>query len=358
MNKEIEIPEGYEARIESNKVVLIPKESEDEKIRKKLIRLVQDAINKTGTCYTEEEGKPLLAWLEKQKEQKSLNVSAASEWLRKHVRLYMNSEYNEFHKCVEYDGNIDEERLINDFEEAMQKEQQPAEKQGIVARLKEHLANTPKEQLEAEWKKLEKWNHVGPTVEEYFRGIKPAEWSEEDELMRKRCIADLGYLTEYEPQYKERYDAQIDWLKSICLNLKKRNEDIEKLCSNEWSEEDERNLQLLSAMCDDIKGNSATYSTMYREMEELKTWLECLHERFNLQPKQEWSEEEEKMLWEFTAWIPEEELVKHNITRKDILEKLKSLRPQWKPSEEQKPVVHENDFDCVEGTAADLDYWP
>lgn len=54
--------------------------------------------------------------------QKSLNIGAASEWLREHVCCYMNSEYNEFHKCVEYDGSIDKERLINDFEEAMQKE--------------------------------------------------------------------------------------------------------------------------------------------------------------------------------------------------------------------------------------------
>ena len=52
-------------------------------------------------------------------------IDGASEWLRKHVCNYVNSEYNEFHKCVEYDGSIDKERLINDFEEAMQKEQKP-----------------------------------------------------------------------------------------------------------------------------------------------------------------------------------------------------------------------------------------
>jgi hypothetical protein len=56
---------------------------------------------------------------------------------------------------------------------------------------------------------------------------KTTEWSEEDELMRKRCIADLGYLTEYEPQYKERYDAQMEWLKSLQPQPKV-----------EWSEED------------------------------------------------------------------------------------------------------------------------
>ena len=38
MNKEIEIPEGHEARIEGNKVILERKESEDERIRKALVK--------------------------------------------------------------------------------------------------------------------------------------------------------------------------------------------------------------------------------------------------------------------------------------------------------------------------------
>ena len=36
MEKIIEIPEGYEARIDGNKIILEPKESEDERIRKEL----------------------------------------------------------------------------------------------------------------------------------------------------------------------------------------------------------------------------------------------------------------------------------------------------------------------------------
>ena len=104
---------------------LIPelKESEDEKIRKAILEFFK--LQDDNTTYFFIPKKSILAWLEKQKEQKSLNISAASEWLRKHVCIYMNSEYNEFHKCVEYDGSIDKERLINDFEEAMRKEQKP-----------------------------------------------------------------------------------------------------------------------------------------------------------------------------------------------------------------------------------------
>lgn len=41
MNKEIVIPEGYEARIKGNKVIFELKESEDEKIRKELVHFIQ-----------------------------------------------------------------------------------------------------------------------------------------------------------------------------------------------------------------------------------------------------------------------------------------------------------------------------
>ena len=41
----------------------------------------------------------------------------------------------------------------------------------IVEKLKEHLANTSQEQLDAEWKSLEKYNY-GPTVEEYIENLK------------------------------------------------------------------------------------------------------------------------------------------------------------------------------------------
>lgn len=127
-------------------------ESEDERIRKWLSDILDASCWRNDWPYTKQQ---VINYLEKQKElptdeemlrtlraeyekgvadtiakyeqkeRKSLNIIAASEWLRKHVCNYMNSEYNEFHKCVEYDGSIDKERLINDFEEAMQKEQKP-----------------------------------------------------------------------------------------------------------------------------------------------------------------------------------------------------------------------------------------
>lgn len=78
------------------------------------------------------------------------------------------------------------------WREEEQKEQKSAEKHDLVAKLKEHLANTPKEQLEAEWKELEKWNHVGPTVEEYLCGIKPAECEDCAMYLSGNCIHPNG----------------------------------------------------------------------------------------------------------------------------------------------------------------------
>lgn len=70
MNKEIEIPEGYEAKIENNKVIFVPKESEDEKIRKELIGYLTHRAEVTGFIDEDKDCKRWIAYFEKQKEQK------------------------------------------------------------------------------------------------------------------------------------------------------------------------------------------------------------------------------------------------------------------------------------------------
>lgn len=72
--KEIKIPDGYEALIEGNKVVLIQKGGEDEKIRTRLIALVE-AFGQGK--YKDE----MLAYLEKQKEQKPAEWNEESDKL-------------------------------------------------------------------------------------------------------------------------------------------------------------------------------------------------------------------------------------------------------------------------------------
>lgn len=42
----------------------------------------------------------------------------------------------------------------------------------IVEKLREHLANTPKEQLDKEWESLEKYGNIGPNVFDYLEWLK------------------------------------------------------------------------------------------------------------------------------------------------------------------------------------------
>ena len=54
--------------------------------------------------------------------------------------------------------------------DSLQQEQREVD---LVAELKHHLATTPKEQLEKEWKELEPWSNIGPTVQEFLYGKQP-----------------------------------------------------------------------------------------------------------------------------------------------------------------------------------------
>jgi len=108
----------------------------------------------------------------------------------------------------------------------------------------------------------------------------------------------------------------------------------------EWGEEDEK--MLLSIINTFRNG---TVSTIGQEQ-----WLKSLPERFNLQPIQEWSDEDEK-IWHNIIWILKKDVTYTPPTRPNSctgsgnafythqteIDWLKSLRPQphWKPSEEQ-----------------------
>lgn len=72
MHQEINIPEGFEATIEGNKIILKKTESEDEKIRKALIEYFSAGASNNETTCDIEDGK-ILAWLEKQKERSPLS---------------------------------------------------------------------------------------------------------------------------------------------------------------------------------------------------------------------------------------------------------------------------------------------
>lgn len=81
MNKKIKIPEGYNARIEGNSIILEPKESEDEKIRKELLEVIRHCYEDGGYALCTDDYKKYSAYLEKQKEQRSSGWSEEDERL-------------------------------------------------------------------------------------------------------------------------------------------------------------------------------------------------------------------------------------------------------------------------------------
>ena len=99
----------------------------------------------------------------------------------------------------------------------------------------------------------------------------------------------------------------------------------------EWGEFDKGALK--DAICAaDILGNDESFNkgnpNLAKAFRVAKDWLESLPARFILQPKIEWSEEDEKLFWGLTAYVPKEELKRLGVTRDDILKKLKSIRLQ------------------------------
>lgn len=82
---EYTIPEGYEAEIKDGKVIIKKKESEDEKIRKAIIRLLQD-----GGYMEPQDKEKAFAWLEKQKEQKPAEWSEEDNEKIKRLRSIVN----------------------------------------------------------------------------------------------------------------------------------------------------------------------------------------------------------------------------------------------------------------------------
>ena len=132
------------------------------------------------------------------------------------------------------------------------------------------------------------------------KGIEPydlyprAKWSEEDEEMLTMILGDLEWERRKTTVNKDisLYDEKMRWLKSLPKMLKKKNDDVKKLCSNEWSEEDARMMESIIRV---LVKTSTHYSMRSPSTMQVTTINDYQRE---------------------IAW-------------------LKSLRPSWKPSEEQ-----------------------
>lgn len=181
-----------------------------------------------------------------------------------------------------------------------------AEKSTMLKKLREHLANTPREQLDAEFEALKDLAIDKPTEDKDVQMCN-ALWN-----LLKILYAQDSTITEVGIRAGEFRD----WLDSI----RDRFESPKEQKPVEWSERDES-----------ILNNIIAYK--YLNIDDLK-WIKELPKRFNLPPKQEWSEEDEQCIDEAIEILT-------NLGYDGEADNLKNLRPQhhWKPSEKQMAAL-------------------
>lgn len=195
---EHEIPEGYEAKIEGNKVIFVPKESEDERIRKELInffkvwkRSQENSLSGTSNWRGINTNR-IITWLEKQKEcvadTNKTSVSEDEKMLKERISnidaICLSAEIQKPYKdgnqlCILKGDNIQE---------------------GVVG-----FGNTQEDALV---------DFIRNVPIEKQKEQKPAEWSEEDVINLTntiRALQSLGMIQKAD----HRYDNLIDWLELL-----------------------------------------------------------------------------------------------------------------------------------------------
>lgn len=239
MNKEIEIPEGYEARIEGNKVIFEPKKSEDERIRKEIIDYFYGCIKRNKKSgFRVEQIKGWIVYLEKQKDilgERAKNITSnmlenGIGGIQRELIEFLSNTVNASWVDVIKSADAYVERIRNIIEK--QKEQKPSTEEtelNSIAFLEQmgYTCIPPKEQ-------------------------KPAEWSEEDlqhESWILECLAD-GKRTM--PQYAADFHAAYNWLKSLRPSWKPSNLELGALRTAISVLTEERNFQMAGKHLQDI----------------------------------------------------------------------------------------------------------
>ena len=172
------IPEGMEAVIEGDKVIIRRKESEDEKIRKNCIHFLE--LQKEHHASTIEIDK-CIAWLEKQKKLEKETTIAwhdVSEEPQEMRELFCEWESDDatWHDVCFYDSKTNKFR----------QNKMPIDN-------------------------VTKWTYV----DELLELQKTVEWSEEDEIHRQWILECLADGKRKVPEYSEQYQSLFDWFESL-----------------------------------------------------------------------------------------------------------------------------------------------
>ena len=116
----------------------------------------------------------------------------------------------------------------DDIVKIIQSLQQEQPEVDLVAELEHHLATTPKEQLGKEWKELEPWNNIGPTVQEFLYGKQPEVDLEKEiniEISKWTCYEEIGFGARYNAKPFDGKDIEKIARRFYNLGLNARKEE-------------------------------------------------------------------------------------------------------------------------------------
>ena len=293
MEKTIEIPEGYKARIEGDKVILEKNESEDERIRKTLLRCCDDwDKGQYGTMAKKDVAK-IRAYLEKQKGQKpaewkpqpesleALMYAIEGKWSTIPPTSYLSRRLEDLYEGLVNTFNVDE-KYLNRLSETEYTEKD-----------KDAIKPTPKQDYSG-LTDLERAIHRGflcagvenvpvgiikDAAQDCLAQIKPGEWSKED----SRMLCDIvGYITEAGSSSGITKQERVDFL----YGLPKR---FNLQPTQEWSEEDKEKLERVDDLLwrlDSYIGDDCSISDQAAEelREEIKNVLRPFLKSIRPQP--------------------------------------------------------------------------
>jgi len=321
---------------------LIPelKESEDERIRKYLIEELKAAksIGELKFTIPQPTREECIAYLEKQKE-----ASKAIEAVDR-IDKYIDEHLANAHDMK--DSNPDK-KYYRGWDDALgktagilqdvysgekQKEQKPVVTHGETYRV----------------------DTLG--TQQVIAGKmpqKPAEWDEKDEKVYDYLKSGFEYASNNPNLLNSVLSGASDATIQDYRNFIDKLKILRPQPKQEWSEEDKRMLSRCIKSVESSK-NFAEVQTFKEAKDKEKDWLKTLPERFNPQPKQEWSEEDETIRHGIECLIMFALQDGSSIapgcatTKEQALNWLKSLRPQpkaeWnKEDEENMELV----IDCI-----------
>lgn len=167
-------------------------------------------------------------------------------------------------------------------------------------------------------------------------------WSEEDEIEIPFGAKD-SELIEASYNIPKGFHAEIDGDKVVIKNGEK---------PTEWSEEDEDMIESLNNCLDELEEVNGWLYTYVNDkdvrLEDIRNWLKSIKDRVQPQPKQEWNEEDERLIEfliaHFSVCHPYRSFkfdINTYLTIDDIIERIRNLSPQrqWKPSDEQMQAL-------------------